>query len=198
VISSSDDQKKRLRAEARARRAEAAATSGPLASEQLAAHFMHSVLKKDGRLAGDHAIAGYWPMRDEMDPLPLLDRLAQRGYALALPVVTARNAPLAFRRWSSGDPLEPGEFGTRHPPATAATVTPTIVLVPLLAFDDVGHRLGYGGGHYDRPLAQLRGERPVIAVGIAYDAQRMHEVPVHDDDQRLDWVVTEHAAQRFP
>ena len=158
---------------------------------------MHHVLKKDGRLAGDHAIAGYWPMREEIDPLPLLDRLAQRGHALALPVVTVRDAPLTFRRWTSGDALEAGAFGTRHPATTAATVVPTVVLVPLLAFDDAGHRLGYGGGHYDRTLQQLRSEGVVIAVGLAYEAQGVHELPVHEADQRLDWVVTEQAAHRF-
>ncbi len=187
-----DDEKKRLRAAARRQRADVAAALGPVAAAAMARHFLDTV-----RLGGVQIVAGYWPMREEIDPLLLLERLAERGHALALPVVTARDAALDFRSWKRGDALERGDFNTQQPPPSAPLVTPTIVLVPLLAFDEAGHRLGYGGGHYDRTLQQLR-KGSVLAVGLAYEGQRVKTLPLHENDQRLDWVVTEQGAHRFP
>lgn len=187
-----EDQKKQLRAAARRRRADVAAALGPAAARAMTRHFLDSVRLDDGQV-----VAGYLPMREEIDPLPLLERLAEGGHGLALPVVTARDAALGFRRWKRGDALERGDFNTQHPPPGAPMVTPTVVLVPLLAFDDAGHRLGYGGGHYDRTLQQLR-KGSVLAVGLAYEGQRVKMLPLHENDQRLDWVVTEQGAHRFP
>lgn len=136
-------------------------------------------------------VAGYWPMRGEIDVLPLLAALAERGQVTALPAVIERKAPLVFRRWATGDPLEDGLYGTRHPVAAAEEVRPVCLLVPLLAFDRRGIRLGYGGGFYDRTLAALRASGPVVAVGIAYAGQEVESLPAEDHDERLDWVVTE-------
>jgi 5-formyltetrahydrofolate cyclo-ligase len=108
-----------------------------------------------------------------------------------LPVVIAKNEPLLFRLWRPGMPLEVGRFGTLHPPNDSPLLTPDLVLVPLLAFDRHGDRLGYGGGYYDRTLAALRIERSSRAVGLAYAAQELPELPHQPHDQRLDWIVTE-------
>lgn len=145
----------------------------------------------------DNVISGYWPIRDEIDPRPLLDSLAARGHPLALPVVGTPDAPLVFRAWAKDDALVPGPFGTRTPGDEAPEVTPRVVIVPLLAFDAAGWRLGYGGGYYDRTLAGLRrGPGTVLAVGIAYQDQQVDAVPRAPYDERLDWVVTETAAYR--
>jgi 5-formyltetrahydrofolate cyclo-ligase len=136
-------------------------------------------------------VAGYWPMRDELDPRPALAALAERDHALALPAVTMRAAPLAFRRWRAADPLAPDLLGLAAPLPAAETVFPDLLLVPLLAFDRRGHRLGYGAGYYDRSLAALRAERPVRAIGLAYAAQAVDAVPAAAEDQPLDGIVTE-------
>lgn len=136
-------------------------------------------------------VAGYWPMGDEIDPRPLMECLAGRGCSLALPVVEGRAQPLLFRRWRAGEPLEPGAHGTRHPLAAAEAVIPSVLLVPLLAFDRLGWRLGYGGGYYDRTLDLLRGAGQIMVVGLAYAAQQVEAVPHDGHDQRLDAVATE-------
>ena len=132
-------------------------------------------------------IAGYWPMGDEMDPRPLMLALASRGHAMALPVTPPRGQPLAFRAWAPGAALRPGPMGTSEP-AEGAALRPDILLVPLLAFDRAGRRLGYGGGYYDRTLAALPGAK---AIGIAYAGQEMPEVPAGPQDMRLPLIATE-------
>ncbi len=132
-------------------------------------------------------IAGYWPMGDEMDPRPLMLALAARGHALALPVTPPRGQPLAFRAWSQGAALRSGPLGTSEPVA-GEELRPDVLLVPLLAFDRAGRRLGYGGGYYDCTLAALPGAK---AIGIAYAGQEMPEVPTGPKDFRLPLIATE-------
>jgi len=136
-------------------------------------------------------VSGFSPMKSEISPLPLLRRLADAGASLALPAVTGRGQPLVMRAWSFGAPLVPGVWGIREPPADAPELNPDILIVPLLAFDRRGYRLGYGGGYYDRTIARLRTMKPVIAVGIAFSAQQIEEVPTTPRDERLDLVLTE-------
>jgi 5-formyltetrahydrofolate cyclo-ligase len=137
------------------------------------------------------AVSGYLPINGEIDVRPLLAGLGVRGHPLALPVVTAPRSPLAFRAWVDGAPLEDGPFGTCHPAEAAVGVVPDLLVVPLLAFDRAGRRLGYGGGYYDRTLMALRTEKSVLAVGVAYSEQEVADVPCDDTDALLDWVVTD-------
>jgi 5-formyltetrahydrofolate cyclo-ligase len=177
--------KKAARAHAVAVRAEANRRLGDGAAEALA------VSADALGVAAGTVVAGYWPMGDEIDPRPLMLELAKRGCRLALPVVTARGQALEFRTWAPGDELEPGPFGTVHPLASAPHAVPTVLLVPLLAFDRLGFRLGYGGGFYDRTLVSLRAASHLTAIGVAYAAQEVPSVPRDKHDQRLDRVVTE-------
>jgi 5-formyltetrahydrofolate cyclo-ligase len=132
-------------------------------------------------------IAGYWPMGEEMDPRPLMLALAARGHALALPATPPRGQPLTFCAWVPGAALRAGPMGTSEPVAGDA-IRPDVLLVPLLAFDRAGRRLGYGGGYYDRTLATLPGAK---AIGIAYAGQEMPEVPAGPQDFRLPLIATE-------
>lgn len=140
----------------------------------------------------DGTIAGYWPIGDEFDPRPLLEMLAARGARLALPVVDSASGLLLFREWRPGMALAPAGFGTFGPPPGFSVVAPRIVIAPLLAFDRQGHRLGYGGGFYDRSLAALRADgKCELALGLGFAAQRVRQVPVNEADVRLDGVLTE-------
>jgi 5-formyltetrahydrofolate cyclo-ligase len=135
-------------------------------------------------------VSGFASMPDEINIWPLLRRLHGAGVGLALPVVTGKARLLVFRAWAPGDAMDKGVWGIPEPKADKPEVEPDILLVPLLAFDARGHRLGYGGGFYDRSLAALRARKPIAAVGLAYDEQKVDAVPHLDYDQRLDWVLT--------
>jgi 5-formyltetrahydrofolate cyclo-ligase len=136
-------------------------------------------------------------MASEIDPRPLMQALDERGHGLALPVVAGAGQPLVFRAWTPGDPLRPAAFNTREPGPDKAEVTPRVLLVPLLAFDRAGYRLGYGGGFYDRTLAGLRAAGAALAVGLAFAGQEVESVPRDPNDSRLDWIVTEAEAIRI-
>jgi 5-formyltetrahydrofolate cyclo-ligase len=178
-----------LRAEAKRVR-EAAFEASPHAAHELAAQFLRAI--EPGRI-----VAGYAPIGSEIDSIPLLALLAVRGVSLCLPVVRKGARILEFRAWAPGDMLEQGVFGTRHPSLDSQVVRPDMVLVPMLAFNESGHRLGYGGGYYDATLQSLRATGSVTAVGCAFAAQRVASLPVETNDQPLDWLVTEQDALRF-
>lgn len=185
------EEKKRLRAQAEDRRARgvAALAYAHGAADRLARNYLAAMAAMDHPAPGA-AVSGFWPMGDEIDVRPLLIQLHGRGFRCALPVVTPKGTPLVFRAWAPDDTLEPGPFGTSHPPAAQGEVTPDAVLAPMLAFDAAGFRLGYGGGYYDRTLERLRRGK-VLAVGVAYSFQQIEAVPHGPQDQRLDWIVTE-------
>jgi len=136
-------------------------------------------------------VAGYSPIRSEIDPTPLMRELAAQGAQLALPAIAARGQSLRFRAWSPGDRLLRGPLGILEPSPAAAEIVPEIVLVPLAAFDRAGHRIGYGAGHYDRTLAQLRKSKAITAIGLAFAAQEVEAVPALQHDVALDYVLTE-------
>ena len=142
-------------------------------------------------------VSGFWPSKGEIDVLPLLHDLHGAGFPCALPVVIGHGEPLEFRRWTPETTMEPGNFRIPVPPADAEVLSPRVLLVPLLAFDRRGHRLGWGAGFYDRTLAALRAAHEALAVGIAFSAQQVDRVPTGPFDQPLDWLVTEREAVHF-
>ena len=167
---------------------------GPDAALALVRHVLSAL--PELRLPDATVFAGYWPIATEIDVRPLLARLHERGFRCALPAIVAGDNLLEFRRWNPTDDLEPGEHDTRQPFASAGTVTPQALLVPLLAVDGEGHRLGYGRGWYDRTLAALRARGSVVAIGVGYGVQRIERVPSGADDQAMDWILTERSLDR--
>ena len=136
-------------------------------------------------------VSGFMPLKSEINPLPLMRKFADAGARLALPVVAGSGKPLIMRSWQWGEPLFSGVWGIREPGREAPEVQPDILLVPLLAFDRGGHRIGYGAGYYDLTIAQLRAKKPIAAVGIAFAAQEIETVPRTAFDAKLDLVLTE-------
>lgn len=136
--------------------------------------------------AGAGLVSAYWPMRSEADPRPILEGLHERGIPLCLPAIVGKR--MLFRRWAPYEPIVPGGFGTLVPHPAQPEVVPSILVVPLAAFDRRGYRIGYGKGHYDAKLTELGA---VVSIGIAYAAQEIDAVPDEPHDRRLDWIVTE-------
>ena len=180
-----EDAKARLRREALARRDALPAPLRAAAAEAIASRPFPVAI------APGTIVSGFMPMKSEINPLPLLRKLAEAGAALALPVVAGKGKPLAMRAWAFGAPLASGVWGIREPMPDSPEVAPDILIVPLLAFDRRGHRIGYGAGYYDMTIAALRANKPVIAAGIAFAAQEIAEVPTTPRDARLDLVLTE-------
>jgi len=143
------------------------------------------------RLPAFTSFAGYQPQGSELDPAPLMARLAATGAVRALPAAFGWEEPLEFRAWAPGAALEPDAFGIPAPPPEAEAVLPNVVIAPQLAFDRRGGRLGQGAGHYDRTLANLRRGRAVFVLGLAYAGQELAEIPMEPHDQRLDAILTE-------
>ncbi|MDX2259546.1 MAG: 5-formyltetrahydrofolate cyclo-ligase [Hyphomicrobiaceae bacterium] len=181
------DSKTALRADMRARRVEAHAQQRASAGARLAALAAEVAARAP---AWPAVVSGFLPIGNEIDVEPLMQALAARGASLALPVIEKKAHPLQFRQWTPGAALETKAWGIREPGADAVIVEPDLLLVPLLAVDRAGYRLGYGGGFYDRTLARLRAMKPVVAIGVAYDAQLVDAVPRESYDERLDGLLT--------
>lgn len=145
----------------------------------------------DNRLPAFASFAGYYALGAELNPSPLIRRLAGMGAFFALPVCEGPDRPLLFRMWESRDRLTPDALGVPSPPPWAQMMHPDLVIAPLLAFDRKGGRLGQGGGHYDRTLQGLRANKKVFVLGLAYAGQELPEVPTDSHDQRLDAILTE-------
>jgi 5-formyltetrahydrofolate cyclo-ligase len=136
-------------------------------------------------------VSGFMPLKSEINPLHLLRKLADAGARLALPTIAGRGHPLSMRAYAFGDALHSGQWGIREPLPDAPPVAPDILLVPLLAFDRRGHRLGFGAGYYDMTLTALRAKKRIVAIGIGFAAQEIAEVPTTPRDARLDLMLTE-------
>jgi len=142
-------------------------------------------------------VAGYWPVKSELDVMPLLLELIKRGHRCCLPQVTDFKRPLAFREWHEGAKMTDGRFGIRQPdPETCDPVLPGVILVPLLGFDGRGQRLGYGSGFYDRTFDSLKGHK-YLRIGVAYDIQRLEEVPIGPYDVPMNMIITEKTIYHF-
>ncbi len=184
-------EKSRLRTEAIARRDALPADQRQAAAEAIAA------LPFPLPIRAGTIVSAFMPLKSEISPLPLLRKLTEQGARLALPAIAGRGLPLVMREWTWGEPLAAGIWGIREPLPQAPAVDPDIVLAPLLAFDRAGHRLGYGGGYYDLTIAQLRGRKTIVAVGVAFAVQEAFTVPVTPRDAALDLVLTERGVIDF-
>jgi 5-formyltetrahydrofolate cyclo-ligase len=182
-MSTLDDAKRAVRQAALARRHGLDACA---AGHALARHVL-----RDCPPPPNAVVSGFWPLGEEIDIRPLLHALHERGNRVALPITPRRGEPLTFRGWQPGDVMAPERFGTLRP--IGEELQPDMLLIPLLAFDTAGGRLGYGGGFYDRTLPSLPGR---FRLGCAFAAQQVDEVPVGPYDVRLDAVATENGIIR--
>ena len=185
VTTDQQNQKAQLRAEALAKRDVLPATERAAAAEAIAARpFPVSI-------AAGTVVSGFSPMKTEINPLPLMRKVAQLGARLALPAIAGRGKPLIMRAYAFGDELARGQWGIREPKADAPEVAPDVLIVPLAAFDRAGHRIGYGAGYFDITINALRAKKTIIAMGVAFAAQEVASVPATERDARLDFVLTE-------
>jgi 5-formyltetrahydrofolate cyclo-ligase len=187
------DLKRALRDEAKARRKLAHDAHGASANAALRAHGLDFL-----SLPSRAIVSGFFAIRDEINPLPLMLSLHLAGHRLALPAMLGKGKPLIMRAWAPGQPLAETTWGIQEPLGDATMVEPDVVLVPLLAFDGQGYRLGYGGGFYDRTLAGLRAKKTITAVGLAYDEQKVDALPHDSYDERIDWVLTQSGPKKIP
>ena len=182
--------KRDARVAALARRA---ATVGRIDTTSAARRVADQILRTFSLPPGT-VVSAFWSIGDELEMQSLLHTVHALGCVCALPVVTAPRTPLTFRRWEPGNELIVSAFGIPEPGPEQPAATPDVSLVPLLAFDREGYRLGYGGGFYDRTIASMRGlprVRPYVAIGVGFAGQEVPQVPREPHDERLDWVVTE-------
>jgi 5-formyltetrahydrofolate cyclo-ligase len=180
-----EDTKAQLRAALQARRDALPADERQAAAQTIAARTFPLAVTQ-GTI-----VSGFMPLKSEINPLPLMHKLAAAGASLALPAIAGRGKPLIMRAWRWGEPLNAGVWGLREPRPEAPEVNPDILLVPLLAFDRSGQRIGYGAGYYDMTIARLRARKTITAVGIAFAAQEVAAVPATAFDAPLDLVLTE-------
>lgn len=171
-----------------------------------AAHAMAETVKPDatahllgaiGEVAADTVIAGYMPIRTEIDPIPAMTALHAKGAVICVPEIIAASQPLVFRQWHPEADMVDGPFGAKIP-ANGALILPDIFIVPLVAFDAHLNRLGYGGGFYDRTLELARARRKIRAIGFAYGAQQLSDIPQEPTDQPIDLIVTEQGTLAAP
>lgn len=160
------------------------------AADEASKHFL-----QDSSLEGKQTIAAYWPIKNEIDPLPLLQRLEERGHKICLPVVTGKNQPLIFRLWQRGDSLFPAGFDMMVPGDNVKTTIPDLIILPLVAFDKTGTRLGYGGGYYDRTIGAMK-KSPTL-TGFAFSVQELDNIERERHDVPLDIIVTEKGRIEF-
>jgi 5-formyltetrahydrofolate cyclo-ligase len=178
-------QKRALRSRIKTWRSGLEADAAARAADAVAAHGLGFLRLAQKRVV----ISGFSSLPDEFRAWPLLRRLHGEGHALAMPVMQGKGRPLVFRAWAPGDAMDKAVWGIAEPKADKPVLEPDIVLVPLLAFDATGWRLGYGGGYYDRTLRGLRARKSIVAIGLAYDESQVDAVPHLDYDERLDWVL---------
>ena len=146
---------------------------------------------------GKKTISCFWPIQTEINTVPLIERLVKMGHRVCLPIVVGEAQPLIFREWLPTLEMIEGAFGAMTPPETSPALTPDLILSPLLAFDNLGFRLGYGGGFYDRSIEQIRKNQSLVTVGMAYSVQEVSDVPTETTDQKLDFLITEKEVIEF-
>jgi 5-formyltetrahydrofolate cyclo-ligase len=187
---SSNNSKATLRKEAAERRA-ALKAQVPELSRRIAQQLLQSV-----PIPANAVVSAYWAIGDEADPAPAIAEFRARGHRIVLPRVTGRNRPLDFHLFEAGAKLVPGGFGLSEPSPDWPRLAPDVLIVPFLAFDSQGYRIGYGAGYYDRTLRELRQQKAITAAGYGFAIQEFAALPHMDHDERLDWIVTEHRAHK--
>ncbi len=180
----------RLKMKSVRRQAHAARSDAPV---HAARNFLAQIKIEPGVI-----VSLYHPIGDELDTEPLAAALLEQGARIALPVTPRGRGVLTFRAYAPGDQLDKGPKGVMQPTQSAAQLRPDIVVAPLLAFTRKGDRLGYGGGYYDRTLADMRKQGPVLAVGYGFAAQEVDALPSSPQDEKLDLIVTEARAIETP
>ena len=155
-----------------------------------AAQAVSEAFFKNVQVTTSTIVAGYWPIKAELDALLILRALVQKGHICALPHVTGEGAPLIFRQWEENTLMTTGKFGITEP-IGGATLVPDIMLVPVLAFDTNGHRLGYGAGFYDRTIARLKKQKQIRTIGLAYEKQLYKALPAEENDVKMDIIITD-------
>jgi 5-formyltetrahydrofolate cyclo-ligase len=183
--------KRALRAECMARRAAIDDNERRRATKQALLNLVAAL-----PLEPDSIVAAFWPLGAELDTRPLFNALGALGITTCLPRMAGKGQPLAFHRYRPGDALLEGPMRVFEPLPAAPALCPTIAVVPMLAFDDAGFRLGYGGGFYDRTLPTLG--PALVAIGLAFEAQRLAALPREANDVRLRCIVTEVGVHHFP
>jgi 5-formyltetrahydrofolate cyclo-ligase len=160
------------------------------ASYQIFAQLRNILQARGARIVG-----AYLPIRQEPDSFPWIQAFVADGGTIALPVVLDRAQPLAFCSWAPGDPLQQGALGTRHPAAHATdgvAVTPDVLVIPLVGFDAAGFRLGYGGGFYDRTLADASHATTTV-IGVGFEQSRVPTIYPQPHDRPMHRILTEAA-----
>ncbi|MBN8542690.1 MAG: 5-formyltetrahydrofolate cyclo-ligase [Alphaproteobacteria bacterium] len=186
--------KPQLRSDMQTKRASLGAVQIAQTSQAIARHFADHPI-----LAFAPSCAGYIAMRGEVDVMPILAFMQNLARETALPRITLKDAPLTFHQWRAGEALETHTLGMKEPLASAPIAIPNIILVPLLAFDAAGYRLGYGGGYYDRTMQTLRAEaKAPLFIGVAYSWQEVKALPAEPHDAKLDGILTELGVSLFP
>ena len=183
-----DEIKKKARTEA-AQIRKRAASENPDAGDQLRDQIINNAIPLG--LSLPYHVSAFLPIGSEIDTLPTIRVLTDLSHITALPVAMGKNQPLIFRKWFVGEELVPGAFGTSEPLSSEPEIIPEVLLVPLLAFDSEGYRLGYGGGFYDRTIEKLERDAPITTVGVAFSAQQVDTVPRGPYDRPLQWIATE-------
>lgn len=141
--------------------------------------------------------AAYYPIGSEVNSRPLIDALNEKGHVTALPTIIDKESPLTFRLYKSGDELVKGSFGVPEPHPYMPALIPDVLIIPMLAYNSQGYRLGYGTGFYDRTLEDLRRIKPVKAIGVAYSIQENNNLPSEEHDEKMDWIITENGAVKY-
>lgn len=177
--------KRQMRLNAVRGRSEISADYAALGAEKLIP------LVKELKITEGTAVSAYWPMKSEMDVRPLMRFLHETGCVVCLPVVTEKDEPMLFRRWTPDERLVVGMYGVEEPDEKCDPVVPDVLFLPLLAFDRRGGRLGYGGGFYDRTLKLLRKRGRRLIAGVGFAQQEVDSVPLEDTDETLDVILTE-------
>ncbi len=187
------ESKETLREQLKTRRAAVSGEDREMVGKLIAEQFLQAV-----KIPEETIIAAYWPMVGELDTRALLHELHEKGHVVVLPVVENGNGLLVFREWTPEVEMVEGVHGTMEPPKDRELHSPELVVAPLLGVDDAGHRLGYGGGYYDRTIEALRAEGAIFGyLGLCYSFQNVAELPVEDHDQVLDAVMSEKGVYSF-